>query len=77
MSAARGAGGVIASFEHAEFRTRLRRRRLAAAAMRALISPHAASYKQGGKLGPGIVWSTRSVLTALAETCRTMSTAGT
>jgi len=31
-----------------------------------LLSPHAASYNEGGELGPGIRWATRSVLTALA-----------
>jgi phosphoglycerate dehydrogenase-like enzyme len=31
-----------------------------------LMSPHAASYNEGGELGPGIAWATRSVLTALA-----------
>jgi phosphoglycerate dehydrogenase-like enzyme len=33
---------------------------------RILMSPHAASYNEGGELGPGIAWATRSVLTALA-----------
>ena len=31
-----------------------------------LMSPHAASYNEGGELGPGIAWAARSVLTALA-----------
>jgi D-3-phosphoglycerate dehydrogenase len=31
-----------------------------------LMSPHAASYNEGGELGPGIAWATRSVLTALS-----------
>jgi D-3-phosphoglycerate dehydrogenase len=31
-----------------------------------LMSPHAASYNEGGELGPGIQWAARSVLTALA-----------
>jgi phosphoglycerate dehydrogenase-like enzyme len=31
-----------------------------------LMSPHAASFNEGGELGPGIAWATRSVLTALA-----------
>jgi phosphoglycerate dehydrogenase-like enzyme len=31
-----------------------------------LMSPHAASYNEGGELGPGIEWAARSVLTALA-----------
>lgn len=32
---------------------------------RVLLSPHAASYNQGGELRPGMVWAVRSVLTAL------------
>ena len=31
-----------------------------------LLSPHSAAYNEGGELRPGIVWATRSVLTALA-----------
>src|SRR5262249_60051675 len=31
-----------------------------------LLSPHAASFTEGGELRPGIEWATRSVLTALA-----------
>ena len=31
-----------------------------------LFSPHSASFNEGGELRPGIVWATRSVLTALA-----------
>jgi phosphoglycerate dehydrogenase-like enzyme len=31
-----------------------------------LLSPHSASFTEGGELGPGIEWATRSVLTALA-----------
>lgn len=31
-----------------------------------LLSPHAASYHEGGDLGPGIRWATRAVLAALA-----------
>jgi phosphoglycerate dehydrogenase-like enzyme len=30
-----------------------------------LLSPHSASFNEGGELRPGIVWATRSVLTAL------------
>ena len=33
---------------------------------RVLFSPHSASFNEGGELRPGIVWATRSVLTALA-----------
>jgi len=33
---------------------------------RVLMSPHSASFNEGGELGPGIAWATRSVLTALA-----------
>jgi phosphoglycerate dehydrogenase-like enzyme len=31
-----------------------------------LLSPHSASFNEGGELGPGIAWATRSVLAALA-----------
>jgi D-3-phosphoglycerate dehydrogenase len=31
-----------------------------------LFSPHSASFNEGGELRPGIVWATRSVLTALS-----------
>jgi D-3-phosphoglycerate dehydrogenase / 2-oxoglutarate reductase len=31
-----------------------------------LLSPHAASFNEGGELRPGIAWATRSVLAALA-----------
>jgi len=31
-----------------------------------LFSPHAASYTEGGELGPGIEWASRSVLAALS-----------
>ncbi|HEY8580323.1 MAG TPA: NAD(P)-dependent oxidoreductase, partial [Beijerinckiaceae bacterium] len=31
-----------------------------------LMSPHSASFNEGGELRPGIAWATRSVLTALA-----------
>jgi D-3-phosphoglycerate dehydrogenase len=31
-----------------------------------LLSPHSASFNEGGELRPGIVWATRSVLTALS-----------
>jgi len=31
-----------------------------------LLSPHSASFNDGGELKPGIAWATRSVLTALA-----------
>ena len=31
-----------------------------------LLSPHAASFNEGGELRPGIAWATRSVLSALA-----------
>jgi phosphoglycerate dehydrogenase-like enzyme len=31
-----------------------------------LMSPHAASFNEGGELGPGIAWAARSVLTALS-----------
>jgi D-3-phosphoglycerate dehydrogenase len=33
-----------------------------------LLSPHSASFTEGGVLGPGIAWATRSVLAALAGT---------
>jgi len=39
---------------------------LRALGAKVLMSPHAASYNEGGELGPGIAWATRSVLTALA-----------
>jgi D-3-phosphoglycerate dehydrogenase len=39
---------------------------LRALGTKVLMSPHAASYNEGGELGPGIAWATRSVLTALA-----------
>jgi phosphoglycerate dehydrogenase-like enzyme len=39
---------------------------LRALGTKVLMSPHAASYNDGGELGPGIAWATRSVLTALA-----------
>jgi D-3-phosphoglycerate dehydrogenase len=39
---------------------------LRALGTKVLLSPHAASYNEGGELGPGIAWATRSVLTALA-----------
>jgi phosphoglycerate dehydrogenase-like enzyme len=32
---------------------------------RILLSPHAASYTEGGELRPGMVWAVKSVLTAL------------
>jgi D-3-phosphoglycerate dehydrogenase len=32
---------------------------------RVLFSPHAASFNEGGELGPGIEWATRSVIAAL------------
>lgn len=32
---------------------------------RILLSPHAASYNEGGELRPGMVWAVRSVLSAL------------
>jgi phosphoglycerate dehydrogenase-like enzyme len=32
---------------------------------RALLSPHSASYTEGGELRQGVAWATRSVLTAL------------
>lgn len=32
---------------------------------RILLSPHAASYNEGGELRPGMVWAVKSVLTAL------------
>ena len=31
-----------------------------------LLSPHSAAFNEGGELRPGIVWATRSVLTALS-----------
>jgi len=31
-----------------------------------LLSPHSASYNEGGQLQPGVAWATRSVLAALA-----------
>ena len=31
-----------------------------------LLSPHSAAFSEGGELRPGIVWATRSVLTALS-----------
>jgi phosphoglycerate dehydrogenase-like enzyme len=31
-----------------------------------LLSPHSASFNEGGELRPGIAWAVRSVLTALA-----------
>lgn len=31
-----------------------------------LFSPHSASFNEGGELRPGIIWATRSVLTALS-----------
>lgn len=31
-----------------------------------LLSPHSASFNEGGELRPGIQWATRSVLSALA-----------
>ena len=31
-----------------------------------LLSPHSASFTEGGELRPGIAWATRSVLAALA-----------
>jgi D-3-phosphoglycerate dehydrogenase len=31
-----------------------------------LLAPHSASFTQGGELGPGIEWATRSVISALA-----------
>lgn len=33
---------------------------------RVLLSPHSASFSEGGELRPGITWALRSVLTALA-----------
>jgi phosphoglycerate dehydrogenase-like enzyme len=39
---------------------------LRALGSKVLMSPHAASYNEGGELGPGIAWATRSVLTALS-----------
>lgn len=39
---------------------------LRALGTKVLMSPHAASYNEGGELGPGIASATRSVLTALA-----------
>jgi phosphoglycerate dehydrogenase-like enzyme len=33
---------------------------------RVLMSPHSASFNEGGELRPGIAWATRSVLTALS-----------
>jgi phosphoglycerate dehydrogenase-like enzyme len=33
---------------------------------RVLLSPHSASFTEGGQLRPGIAWATRSVLAALA-----------
>lgn len=33
---------------------------------RVLLSPHSAAFNEGGELRPGIVWATRSVLTALS-----------
>ena len=33
-----------------------------------LLSPHSAAFNEGGELRPGIVWATRSVLTALSGT---------
>jgi len=39
---------------------------LRALGSKVLMSPHAASYNEGGELGPGIQWAARSVLTALA-----------
>ena len=32
---------------------------------RVLLSPHSASYTEGGELRQGVAWATRSVLTAL------------
>ncbi len=32
---------------------------------RVLLSPHSASYTEGGKLRQGVAWATRSVVTAL------------
>ena len=33
---------------------------------RVLLSPHSAAFNEGGELRPGILWATRSVLTALS-----------
>jgi hypothetical protein len=32
---------------------------------RVILSPHAASYTEGGELRQGLTWATRSVVTAL------------
>ena len=37
----------------------------ASSAIAVLLSPHSASYTEGGELRQGVAWATRSVVTAL------------
>src|SRR3954451_7825119 len=63
IRAERIAGAAIDAFEVEPLPAKSPLRKLGD---KVLLSPHAASFTEGGELRPGIEWATRSVLTALA-----------
>jgi phosphoglycerate dehydrogenase-like enzyme len=62
IRAGRIAGAAIDAFETEPLPAKSPLRKLGD---KVLLSPHAASFTEGGELRPGIAWATRSVLAAL------------
>lgn len=63
IAAGRLGGAAIDAFEEEPLPADSPLRRLGE---KVLLSPHSASFNEGGQLRPGIAWATRSVLAALA-----------